>query len=93
MLKKEVSVLPLYIPVVQSILCGYSLLFLGAGKIASRSYYWQNRPRNPDPILPLQPLHGKIGAAAKNCPNVIFFGIMNSENMLNHSYTKNFGKF
>ena len=29
---------------------------------------------------------------AKKYPNVILFGIMNSENMSNHSSTKNFGK-
>ena len=30
---------------------------------------------------------------AKKWPNVLLFGIMNSENMSNHSSTKNFGKF
>ena len=30
---------------------------------------------------------------AKKWPNVFLFGIMNSEHMSNHSFTKNFGKF
>ena len=34
------------------------------------------------PVCPFRP-----------CPNVLLFGIMNSENMSNHSYTKNFRKF
>ena len=30
---------------------------------------------------------------AKKCPHVLFFGILNSDNMSNHFSTKSFGKF
>ena len=51
------------------------------------------------PTLTIRPLFGGLfdqknlsSEDAEKWPNVLLFGIINSENMSNHSSTKNFGK-